>query len=1752
MVAGRWGASLLGFCVQHLREEATVDRFTAVILIFLLLAGACTGGDPSASHAADTSSATDTAQTPAQAAHALVAGDVARAIGLLQGAGCLDAGAATALTTVLEPGTQASLAAFAEALDGADVCAGGASFLRAASKAPLLLAFEADGIVFDGDGDGCYDSTLLLPGATVVSHDADGDGCRDQLDHLPALVARLGLHDAVAQGLLVRAADVAVRMVPLPYWHEPWASPPGPGFDWPTFRAEAEPRLDELVAWASTEVSAGARETVLAFLENARPTVASFPTFAPPPFTSDGAVLDRGDTKADDPVGAVDQKWLCLYVYSDRLEAGDAGPVETFSGHAFVGLSQGDDEWRRGLYLYGHGANSGPLPKVPEGGTVTGDGSAEKASWENTVQRSSQPSFLWLESARVVGPGDVRNDGGAAWHYRICWKITGAEWDAVAAAMSSAVVNPPLFQLFQGPAADGQSCVVWAGGIVALAGKRVPDGSKLGNGSPFALANSIHKLVSSGKLGGADRVERFQGCGDGVVQTALGESCETPTKKCSVFAHAKGSTSATEYTGVCNLSCQCEVVDAELGAGTFVAQGCFYDWDCPKATHLCWERHCQKPLPGADPNVGSCASRPSTGPCDDGDPCTVGDSCDVGVCKPGPVKSCEDDGKPCTSDACDSATGACNEPLPDGTPCDDGLSCTDGDSCKAGVCQGVVGFCCATNLDCPGSGDPCSSVECIGGICQAFETGCCTSAADCTGGTICQTADCVGARCVYSNVSGCCLADSDCSTGDPCTAGVCDKTTNACKVSAVPDCCNVDADCADDDVCTVNTCVDHACQHTVPPDCALACCVDMQCESLTLNQCTVAGGTIIGKSCLDAYCEVVPCCSSAGSCSLAAPHDCSPPSGWPMYLAGTCSPDLCPKAQGCCLPDGSCSNLAAPACGAAKGVVHGGECGVFLPEPCPQPDDPVCCAQGGAKAGKLAQRALAECVGEGGHPADAAQCEDACCHQGGTWAFTLAGECPGVIVELGACMVDCCKTDVDARFRKVAECAATGGVAAPWSECALVCCQLPSGVLADLSAFECAINGGKAIPEQACGPVCCEDSATATALLTPWPNCEGVPGKKIVASDRCDTVCCESPAGPLTTTRGSCELDGGVVLTEETCVEVCCRYGFGGPSWSVTDASVCSALGGTVRPGAECALACCLVQPNPAQHQVLRHGLCDEKGYPVVGGASAPACEGLPVTCGLDADCWGLSNVLDAIPTEAGCTQSHCEPALGICVVTPAAEGTACEDGDSCTLGDACDDTGICVPGPVASCVDDTDPCTTPSCVPLVGQCALAAGDCCQTDADCADGNTCTADACTFTLSPDNATFVKQCHNDAIEGCCIFDVECDDGDSCTEDGCVDNACVNVRAEGCCMEEAECDDGIVCTYDTCDWSGAGPAGTPGAHGTCKNQLWEDCCTADTDCDDGNPCTANVCDPLLIVPVLGKCMYPWSRETCCKTASDCDDGKPCTWDACVPDLASKLWSCENLPIEDCTPCAEDADCDDGDACNGAETCVLGKCTPGQAPYCGVDAPCLSGACDPATGCVVEPAEGECDDGDGCTTADYCADGDCLPGQVVECDDAGPCMTAAGCDPGDGSCLPPAPVEDGSQCDGGVCQGGACKPAAPPCGQLGAVVDCGAQAVAVSIPVEGGVAALGFSTQGAAASGQATVYLSLPNKDPVYAAEVLTIGAASCGPMVPVQKTQGSGWITLKFPYGPNQTYAVKLYRDFSAGTGPLVLTIDATCL
>ncbi len=143
-----------------------------------------------------------------------------------------------------------------------------------------------------------------------------------------------------------------------------------------------------------------------------------------------------------------------------------------------------------------------------------------------------------------------------------------------------------------------------------------------------------------------------------------------------------------------------------------------------------------------DPATGMCSNpnKMDGAGCDDGDACTQTDTCQSGACAGAmPVEcvaldQCHDVG------TCDSDTGVCSDPVKvEGTACDDGDACTLTDTCSAGACAGTTmkctasdechddGACDAATGVCTdptkADGTPCAGGTCMGGACVPDGTG---------------------------------------------------------------------------------------------------------------------------------------------------------------------------------------------------------------------------------------------------------------------------------------------------------------------------------------------------------------------------------------------------------------------------------------------------------------------------------------------------------------------------------------------------------------------------------------------------------------------------------------------------------------------------------------------------------------------------------------------------------------------------------------------------------------------------------------------------------------------------------------------------------------------------------------------------------------------------------------------------------------------------------------------------------------------
>jgi subtilisin family serine protease len=155
-----------------------------------------------------------------------------------------------------------------------------------------------------------------------------------------------------------------------------------------------------------------------------------------------------------------------------------------------------------------------------------------------------------------------------------------------------------------------------------------------------------------------------------------------------------------------------------------------------------------------DPNTGECTHTNNNASCEDGNLCTLNDTCAEGVCVSGSEKNC-DDVDACTTDTCDPLTGGCNN-----TP----VTCNDSNPCTDDSCDPSTGDCVFTNNNAScDDGNPCTiNDSCSGGTCSDGIP------KDCDDQDACTTDNCnlVTGECYYTQVT--------CDDGNPCTDDSCD------------------------------------------------------------------------------------------------------------------------------------------------------------------------------------------------------------------------------------------------------------------------------------------------------------------------------------------------------------------------------------------------------------------------------------------------------------------------------------------------------------------------------------------------------------------------------------------------------------------------------------------------------------------------------------------------------------------------------------------------------------------------------------------------------------------------------------------------------------------------------------------------------------------------------------------------------------------------------------------------------------------
>jgi len=227
---------------------------------------------------------------------------------------------------------------------------------------------------------------------------------------------------------------------------------------------------------------------------------------------------------------------------------------------------------------------------------------------------------------------------------------------------------------------------------------------------------------------------------------------------------------------------------------------------------------------------GVCTAVPANqfAACDDGKFCTVGDSCQNGVCAGSQQKLCEG-GDACHVAVCDEATQGCvTTPGNNNAQCDDGDSCTYFGTCSNGVCQK------GPSIDCSFLNTACTM-----GVCLPGGNGC--SSAPVNNGNVCND----GQFCTQNDTcqNGACTGGPplQCAPPGGCFISICDETVDSC--TSVPG--NDGMVCEDGNACTIGTtCLTGVCAGGTPSADGIDCNDGTSCTTGEICAAGVCGGGV--------------------------------------------------------------------------------------------------------------------------------------------------------------------------------------------------------------------------------------------------------------------------------------------------------------------------------------------------------------------------------------------------------------------------------------------------------------------------------------------------------------------------------------------------------------------------------------------------------------------------------------------------------------------------------------------------------------------------------------------------------------------------------------------------------------------------------------------------------------------------------------------------------------------------------------------
>jgi hypothetical protein len=448
----------------------------------------------------------------------------------------------------------------------------------------------------------------------------------------------------------------------------------------------------------------------------------------------------------------------------------------------------------------------------------------------------------------------------------------------------------------------------------ARAGYQVrPDSLSQGSGGPIVLPDAGGGRVDKGGAPEEDGGQTSKDAGGASKDTSqpAADEGETPVDEGSTVSPLPCRADQCEIDGACYENgtanpkdpCQACLLISDPSGWSLRDEAACDDGDPCTDGDRCFDGSCSGKAKSCDDSnecttdaceadTGACAHAPVDGPCDDGDLCTLGDTCEQDECHGEPLDC--DDGEQCTEDSCDSKTAEClNEAL--GGPCDDGDPCTTGEECAEGACLGAP-------TDCD-DGDLCTIDACVPVVASGSEAGGCahTSVADvCADDNPCTDDRCDPALgCVVEANAEACDDGNVCTKDDVCTGGACRGTAleiddgNPCT----DDICDPvlgpirehnEEPCEDGSVCTLeDLCEDGEC---APGPGRLDCDDNDPC---TADSCSASSGC--SSQPVDWVCDDGDACTEADRCSEGVcsgePVDCED--------RNDCTADSCDSGTGC-------------------------------------------------------------------------------------------------------------------------------------------------------------------------------------------------------------------------------------------------------------------------------------------------------------------------------------------------------------------------------------------------------------------------------------------------------------------------------------------------------------------------------------------------------------------------------------------------------------------------------------------------------------------------------------------------------------------------------------------------------------------------------------------------------------------------------------------------------------------------------------